>query len=180
MGDIWPYGPPKYVSWAQAKAALEHEGMSPGNAVVGAAIGEAESSLDLTVINDTPSTGDYSVGVWQINYAGNLYVGRTHEFGTPEQLIRRGLPAQANACYQLWRQSGFRPWSTYNSGAYQRYLHGGSTSGGTPGAYGIALPPPNKPGKDSWSGQIKGAAGHIEGGAHTFANAGNAISILRR
>jgi hypothetical protein len=84
MGDIWPYGKPRFTTYVDAVVALEARGMPHNDALIGAAIGEAESSLDLSVINDTPSTGDYSVGVWQINYAGSLWAGRVRAFGTPD------------------------------------------------------------------------------------------------
>ena len=131
MGDEWPYGPPKYASFADCRAYLATQGMDAASALIGAAIGTAESSRDLTVINDTPATGDYSVGVWQINYYGSLRAGRTAAFGTPKQLIDGGIAKQSYACYEVWVDAGasFTPWSTYNSGAYLAYLGGGG--GGT-------------------------------------------------
>jgi len=127
MGDIWPYGPPKYATFAQAAAALAQNGMDAASAIVGAAIGTAESSRDLTVINDTPATGDYSVGIWQINYYGSLDAGRTAAYGSPEQLVTGGITPQSKAAVGVWRGAGrsFTPWSTYNSGAYQQYLSQG-------------------------------------------------------
>lgn len=122
MGDIWPYGPARYATFAQCAAALAQNGVDAANAIVGAAIATAESSRDLSVINDTPATGDYSVGAWQINYYGSLSPGRTAEFGTPAQLIAGGVTAQGHAASVLWKASGWSPWSTYNSGAYQQYL----------------------------------------------------------
>jgi len=131
MGDEWPYGPAKYVSFADCRAYLATQGMDAASALIGAAIGTAESGRDLTVINDTPATGDYSVGIWQINYYGSLYSSRAASFGTPKQLIDGGIAAQSYACYVVWVDAGasFTPWSTYNSGAYKQYLGGGG--GGT-------------------------------------------------
>jgi hypothetical protein len=43
---------------------------------------------------------DYSVGLFQINYYGNLLPGRTKEYGSP-QLLQSSPQAQANAAYQL-------------------------------------------------------------------------------
>lgn len=180
MGDIWPYGPPKFVTWDTAYRYLIQWGMSATDADIGAAIGEAESSLDLSVINDTPSTGDYSVGVWQINYLGQLYAERTKEFGTPKQLIEGGISAQAHACYILHRQSGFTPWSTYNNGKYKQYLHGKVPPGPRPGPQPGGIPAPTSPGKDSWAGQVRVTAGHFQGAAKTLTNAGHAIDLLRR
>jgi hypothetical protein len=136
MGDIFPYGGPKYVTWQLAFTQMLSLGQSQENAAVYAAIGSAESSLDLTVINDTPSTGDYSVGIWQINYYGSLYGSRAAAFGTPQQLIAGGLNKQAQAALNVGR-GGFGPWSTYNNGAYKQYLHGYSPPSGAPAGGGV-------------------------------------------
>lgn len=100
-----------------------------------AAIAEAESGLDYTVINDTPATGDYSVGLWQINYYDGLYSSRAAQFGTPCQLARSGLGGQARAALAIQAQAGgYTPWTTYTSGAYRRYLHGGAPGSPPPSA----------------------------------------------
>lgn len=99
------------------------------------AIAQAESSLDLSVINDTPSTGDYSVGAWQINYYDGLYPGRTAQFGTPCQLVASGLGGQARAALAIQAAAGgYTPWTTYTSGAYRQFLHGGAQPGPVPSA----------------------------------------------
>lgn len=135
MGDIWPYGPPVYESFSACQNQLEVLGMDQQNAIIGAAIATAESSRDLTVINDTPATQDYSVGCWQINYYGTLYAGRAAAYGTPQELIEGGLDSQAAACLGVYRDAGdsWTPWSTYNSGAYAQYLSGGAGSTAAPG-----------------------------------------------
>jgi murein L,D-transpeptidase YcbB/YkuD len=125
VGDIWPFGPARYATFAQCAAALAQNGVDAANAIVGAAIATAESSRDLTVVNDTPATGDYSVGAWQINYYGSLSPGRTAEFGTPRTLANSGVTGQGKAAASLWKSSGWTPWSTYNSGAYAQYLNQG-------------------------------------------------------
>lgn len=137
MGDIWPYGAPDYLPWQSVYNQLLASGANATTANILAAIGMAESSEDVTVINDTPATGDYSVGVFQINYYGSLYDSRAAEFGTPQQLIQGGIAAQCRAALAI-AAGGFTPWSTYNSGAYIQYLNdaipgapAGSGSGGT-------------------------------------------------
>jgi len=135
MGDIWPYGGPQYITWMTAYTEMLSLGQSQEDAAVYAAIGSAESSLDVTVINDTPATGDYSVGIWQINYYGSLYASRAAAFGTPEQLIQGGFTKQAIAAIAIG-QGGFSPWSTYNSGAYEKYLNGFTPPSGAPAGGG--------------------------------------------
>lgn len=129
MGDIYPYGPPDYLPWNSVYNSLIAQHASAYEANVLASIGMAESDEDLTVINDTPATGDYSVGVFQVNYFANLYNDRVAAFGTPQQLIAGGIAAQVRAALSIAAGQGFSAWSTYNSGAYQQYLNG---AGGTP------------------------------------------------
>ena len=87
------------------------------------AIGLAESGGDPNVLNNTPATGDYSIGAWQINYFGNLYPERTAKYGPPEQL-RGNLTAQAKAAFDLSAGgTNYRPWqSDFNNGSYARNL----------------------------------------------------------
>lgn len=133
MGDVWPYGGPFYSDYATAKDAAGAAGFSDSDAGIMAAIGGAESSWDWGVINDTPSTGDYSVGVWQLNYYDGLYDSRVAELGTPESLVQGGVYVQAVGAHIIWSQQGFGAWSTYNSGAYLNYMSGGGGVGGTIG-----------------------------------------------
>lgn len=142
MGDIWlPGYPPAYTDWAYCVGVLELQGMDKGNAEILAAIAGPESGYDYTVINDTPSTGDYSVGLWQINYLGALYAERSREFGTPRELIAGGPIKQAHAAYSVWRSQGWMAWATtYTSGAWRKYIGSGKVPhpgqpppGGPPG-----------------------------------------------
>lgn len=111
-----------------------------GKSAIMAAIAQAESALDLSVINDTPGTGDYSVGAWQINYYAGLYASRAAQFGTPCQLVRGGLGPQARAALAIQGgPGGYNNWTTYTSGAYLKYLHGGTPS-----------PSPNTAGPSPW------------------------------
>jgi hypothetical protein len=179
MGDIWPYGPPRYTTRAQVIIELKANGMSEANAEIGTAIGIAEGGLDLSVINDTPSTGDYSVGTFQINYLGSLDAERTRLFGTPKQLIDGGIIAQAHAMAVLWRESGFTPWSTYNNGEYRQYLQGGGTPPGPkPGIATPPIPVPS-PGTDSWGVQIRHSVYNLNGTFKDLNNASLALDKLR-
>jgi hypothetical protein len=163
MGDIWPYGPPRYTSDAAVRQRLGVVGFRGQDVNIGLAIAHAEGGLDLSVINDTPATGDYSVGTWQINYYGSLYAGRAAEFGTPRYLVTSGLNAQAYACRRVFLQQGWHAWSTYTSGAYRKYLHGGA-----PGGSGGGKPPPPPghkilPPTEDYSPAIHAATGHVQG-----------------
>jgi hypothetical protein len=109
-----------------------------------AAIAGPESGYDYSVINDTPSTGDYSVGLWQINYLGALYAGRSAAYGTPRQLIEGGPARQARAAADVWHSQGYDAWfNTYTSGDWKQYIGSGPIPHGTnpPGGPGGAPPP---------------------------------------
>jgi hypothetical protein len=70
--------------------------------------GIPESSGNPTVINDTPATGDYSVGLWQINFRGgiNQPVSPTRTIGGITYSIaqiQQDLNAQAQAALAILR-----------------------------------------------------------------------------
>lgn len=77
------------------------------------------------IVNDTPATGDYSVGLWQINYYDGLYKSRAAEFGTPTALAADPA-SQAAAAHQLFQQSGYNPWlADFNNGTAEANLPAG-------------------------------------------------------
>jgi hypothetical protein len=170
MGDIWLSGlPPKYTDWKHCFAELGALMPSRADAIILAAIAGPESSYDMSVINDTPATGDYSVGLWQINYYGSLHAGRVAEFGTPRQLIEGGLRAQARAAHKIWSEQGFNAWyNTYSSGDWRKYV---GTGGGPPlGGPGGNVPPQPPPADtaDDWSGHVRRSAGQFLHIGHTL------------
>lgn len=93
-----------------------------------AAIAIAESGGNPSSLNDNASTGDYSVGLWQINYYGSMMSGRTAQFGSPSAL-RASPTAQARAAVAIYNEQGLKAWSTYSSGAYRQYLNGADYTG---------------------------------------------------
>ena len=65
-----------------------------------------ESGLNHLAINDNPQTGDYSVGIFQINLYGKLRDSRPSE----EWLL---IPENNIAyAYQMYLKSGFTPWTS--------------------------------------------------------------------
>src|SRR5579862_5541935 len=93
-------------------AALAKAGFTGAALVTMTAIGICESGGNYQALNNNPSTGDYSVGWFQINYYDGLYQSRTAQFGPPATL-QQNPQAQANAAYVL---SGggktFGPWQS--------------------------------------------------------------------
>lgn len=122
-------------------------GGDPSMAPLMAAIAFAESGGHPDEITDTPDTGDYSVGLWQINYYDGLLQSRTAAFGPPAQLALNPL-AQAKAAVSILHSQGLSAWTTYTRGNYQQFYTtgvapipwtgGGGSLGGAGGASGNA------------------------------------------
>lgn len=93
--------------WVQA-------GGDPRLANTMADIALRESGGRVDAFNPNARTGDYSVGLWQINYFGNLRGPRTRRYGTPERL-RSDPMANARAAVDLAAGGrGLTNWSTYH------------------------------------------------------------------
>lgn len=90
------------------------------------------------VVNNDPATGDFSVGLFQVNYFGDLLASRTRQFGSPAQLAQDPV-AQADAALEIYRSSGPGAWPTSYAD-----LQAGKIKGFTPGAGG--QPGPGGPG----------------------------------
>ena len=114
-------------------------GGSAQAAAIAAAIAQAESGGDSGALNNNPASGDYSVGLWQINYYGSLFGPRSAAFGSPAALITNPAAHAAAAVSISSNGSNWTPWSTYNSGAYLKYLSGNVSSTAT-GAAATAGP----------------------------------------
>ena len=107
-------------------------GGSPQGAAIAAAVALAESSGNSAALNNTPSTGDYSVGLWQINYFNGLFDSRSAAYGSPAALLI-DPNAQALAAISISNNgTNWTPWSTYENGAYLNFLNtpGGAVASG--------------------------------------------------
>jgi hypothetical protein len=87
-------------------------GGDPAWAATMAGIAEEESGGNVGALNDNPGTGDYSVGLWQINYFGSLAPGRTAEYGPPA-VLASDPTANARAAQSLLgdRVAGLSNWA---------------------------------------------------------------------
>ena len=121
----------KTVSPTEAYTALRNAGLSASVAVILTAVGGAESGWNVDVVNNDPATGDYSVGVWQINYYGSLMASRTAQFGPPSALIGN-LQAQADAAAAIYHEQGLGAWTTYTRGAFAAFLPQATAAAGAP------------------------------------------------
>jgi hypothetical protein len=87
----------------QVEALWTANGGDPGWAPLMAGLAWAESKWNSDVRNQSAS--DDSVGLWQINYIGNLLADRTAKYGSPEQLLA-DPNLQAKAAIDIWGDSG--------------------------------------------------------------------------
>jgi hypothetical protein len=169
---------PTTLSYQQIENLWIQNGGPPSAAPIMAAIAEAESGGNTQSLNNTPSTGDYSVGLWQINYFDGMLAGRTAEYGSPSQL-QADPNLQAKAAISLYGGGGgLSNWTTYTSGAYKKYLNGANASaasaingGGQLGGY--SGNPPGQTGCAAGSQGISLSAGPISFGT----GIGNACQI---
>jgi|SRR5271154_468376 len=111
-------------------------GFQGSDIATAAAIAQAESSGNPGAVGDLNITPGGSVGLWQVNLAA-------HPNYNASQLTDPLTNAQA--AYAIYVAAGysFKPWTTYKTGAYAKYLPGaspgtsGSSSSGTTSASNI-------------------------------------------
>jgi hypothetical protein len=100
------------LSFAQIEQLWITNGGNPAWAPLAAGIAIAESGGNTTAWNQNASTGDDSVGLWQINYFGNLSGPRTAAYGAPSALAA-DPNAQAKAAISLsGNGTNWDPWKT--------------------------------------------------------------------
>lgn len=119
---ITPTASASSLSYAKLRALWIQAGGDPNLASTMAAIALAESGGKVGALNDNPKSGDYSVGLWQINYFGDMRKSRTAAFGSPTKLQTDPL-ANARAAVALAAGgSGLSNWTTFTSGAYSAFF----------------------------------------------------------
>jgi len=114
------------VTPRQVYVAFRHAGIPAGAAVYLTAIAGVESGYNTNALNTDSGTGDYSVGLTQINYFGGLYAERAPHIGTPKQLLAGGLDDQAKATAWLYHEAGgLSPWQPdITSGKISQFMPG--------------------------------------------------------
>lgn len=132
-----------------AASVLYNAGFRGWPLTIMTAIAGRESNWDPTALNNDPSTGDYSVGLTQVNYYGPLLSSRTASYGSP-QFLQANPSAQANATYQLAGGNALSGLSNWNLSSSP--------------ANGIVPTPLSKPSKYSitpWLPQAAAAVGQV-------------------
>jgi TP901 family phage tail tape measure protein/lambda family phage tail tape measure protein len=97
-------------------------GFSPQEAIVMAAIAQAESSGNARAFNGNAATGDKSYGLWQINMLGGMGPERRQSFGIRNNDQLFDPVTNAMAARRVYQSQGYKAWSVYRSGAYKKYL----------------------------------------------------------
>lgn len=139
-------------------------GLGDSQAKMAAAIAMVESGGDPNAHNAKPP--DDSYGLWQINMLGSMGPARRKQLGISDNSQLYDPQINAKAMVLISSNGGnFHPWSTYTSGAAQRYMdtHLIQTTGTDP----------NKPGGGSWVDKI--LPGSPVSTAETFAQGFNKV-----
>lgn len=76
----------------------------------------AESSGNTNAHNGTGK--DNSYGLWQINMYGNMGPDRRRRFGISRNEELYDPAVNAKAAYIIWKDSGWKAWTTYTNNAY--------------------------------------------------------------
>jgi hypothetical protein len=116
-----PGGTQSVISYATAMGYWVANGGSPKVANIAAAIAEAESDLDPTIVQTGQPAEDTGWGLWQITPTSGI--SQNGQFG---DLLN---PANnAKAAVYLYKQAGdsFSPWVTYQDGSYKAFVGNGS------------------------------------------------------
>lgn len=117
------------MNQAEIQAVARAAGFSQAVLPVASAIAIAESGGNPRAHNPTPP--DNSYGLWQINMLGSLGPARRRQFGISKNEDLFDPATNARAAYLV--SSGgtnWRPWTTYTSGRYRRYLTQGQEAAG--------------------------------------------------
>lgn len=108
------------TTYAQAEGYWIAAGGDSSVAPIMAAIAEAESSLDSTIIQSGQPYSTTGYGLWQITPGDS-----EPQCGSDTGLLN----GSANACAAVakYNQGGLTQWTTYTSGAYKAYMNGSTT-----------------------------------------------------
>lgn len=115
-GNGAPGQPVNYTGQAAEIAQMARNAGFPESAVATAvAISQAESSGNATAVNNANNNGTSDYGLMQINSVHSDLL-KQYNWKDPQQNM--------DMAYQIYKSAGgnFTPWSTFNSGAYQKFM----------------------------------------------------------
>ena len=150
-----------------------------GNDVgIAVAVATAESNL-IPINNGRDSNGTTDWGLMMLNDG--------YSDTRPTELEKTDPQANMNHAYRIFKQSGWKAWSSYNSGSYRKFLpqQGNASDAwffvpGGPLTGGLPIPVPSSPGdvQTPLGGAISGALSGLSGLQTTIANVfSNALAI---
>jgi hypothetical protein len=151
-------------------------GLSGPNAKIAAAVAMAESGGNPNAHNAKPP--DDSYGLWQINMLGGLGPQRRSQLhlSSNSQLLDPKTNARAMAVISA-RGTNWHPWSTFNDGAYKRFLSNKVAVGALPRGSGGTGTSANDP-TGAQSGAGDGAMGLFAVASSAYEVAGKAAVWL--
>ena len=123
------------------QAGFKGSGLATAYAVV-----MAESGSNALAHNDNRKTGDDSYGLFQINMIDTLGTARLKQFGLKSKEDLLDPVVNAKVAFAISKGGkDFGAWSTYNSGAYTKYLPDASVVAGTPKGGTVTTPRTQEP-----------------------------------
>lgn len=118
---------------SQIAGAAKSAGFSGKALAVAVAVALAESGGRSDAHNKIPP--DDSYGLWQINMLGSMGPARRKQFGLSSNAQLFDPATNAKAAYAISSKgTNFRPWTTYSSGSYLRYMSRANKAAGNPSA----------------------------------------------
>ena len=127
---------PKPLQGDALRSVLQQAGFRGQGLDTAYGIAMAESKGNPMSHNDNIKTGDNSYGLFQINMLGKMGPARQQQYGLKSYNDLYNPLTNAKIAYTMSKGgTNFKPWSTYNSGAYQQY------AGATPRQFNGAVKP---------------------------------------
>lgn len=124
------------LSDAQIAGAAKAAGFSGSALAKAVAIALAESGGNPRAHNAVPP--DNSYGLWQINMLGSMGPSRRRQFGLKSNSDLYDPTTNAKAAYAISGSGkNFKPWTTYTSGAYLRFMSRANKAAGNPDSPGV-------------------------------------------
>lgn len=103
---------------SDAMAAILAAGWNQDQAATAFAIAKAESGLNPTAKGGPNNNGSYDWGLFQIN-----------DIHSPTAEEKTQAVPNAKRAYRIYQEAGsFRPWATFNSGAYKKFMGDGQAA----------------------------------------------------
>jgi hypothetical protein len=131
-----PAAAPMNYAPSEIHSALISAGVPPSVAPTLTAVSGAESGFGRSTLSPPNKDGSRDHGVFQVN---------DKAWPQFKNVAAQPLSTQAAIAAHIYNTQGLKAWSTYNNGAYKKYLgaNAAPTSGAPPGAPATAAPQSN-------------------------------------